>query len=304
VEATIKKGIVFDVKKYAVDDGPGIRTTIFFKGCSLRCWWCHNPEGQAPKPELMYKRNRCIGCDECVKNCPKEAITHVGQRVSINRDLCDLCGKCSQGCPSDALVIVGKEMKVEEIMKEIEKDEIFYDESDGGVTFSGGEPLFQPDFLDALLEECRGRGIHTAVDTCGYAPYETIDKISDKVNLFLYDIKMMDDKKHRKYTGISNKQILENLKRLAENGSNLLIRFPIIPGINDDEDNITKTAEFTLSCDIKQMNLLPYHRAGIEKYKSLNMVYKIAKIQAPSNQDLSLIKEKLETFGLRVRIGG
>jgi len=304
VDTTIKKGIIFDVKKYAIDDGPGIRTTVFFKGCPLRCWWCHNPEGQVLEPELMYKRNRCNGCDECVTNCPKDAISRVSQYVSVNREQCNLCGKCSLGCPSDALMIVGKKMEVGEVVKEIEKDVLFYDESEGGVTFSGGEPLFQLDFLNALLEECGKRNISTAVDTCGYASYETIDKIRDKVDLFLYDIKMMDDEKHRKYTGVSNKPILENFKKLTENGSNLLIRFAIIPGINDDEDNITKTAEFILSHGINQINLLPYHRAGIEKYKSLNKAYKIEKTQPPSDQDLRAIKEKLATLGLRVTIGG
>jgi len=304
VEATIKKGIIFDIKKYAIDDGPGIRTTVFFKGCPLRCWWCHNPEGQVSEPELMYKRNRCIGCGECVKNCPRETISSVGQHVSINREHCDLCGKCSQKCPSDALVIIGKEMKVEEIIKEIEKDVLFYDESEGGVTFSGGEPLMQPSFLNALLEKCREKNIHTAVDTCGYAPYETINKISDNVDLFLYDIKMMDDKKHRKHTGLSNKLILENFKKLTKNGRNLLVRFAIIPGVNDNEDNITKTANFMLSCGIKQINLLPYHRAGIEKYKSLGRTYRLEKTQPPSDQDLMSTKEKLETLGLRVKIGG
>ena len=252
----------------------------------------------------MYKKQRCTGCGECVKNCPREAISLVNQFVSINREHCDLCGKCSQECPSDSLVIVGKETKVDEIMKEIEKDVLFYDESGGGVTFSGGEPLFQPDFLNTLLEECREKNIHTVVDTCGYASYETIDKISDRVDLFLYDIKMMDDKKHRKYTNVSNKPILENLKKLAENGSNILVRFLTIPGINDDENNITKTAEFILSFGIKQINLLSYHRAGIEKYKSLDRAYKLEKTQPPSDQELRLIKEKLESFGLRVKIGG
>jgi len=239
-----------------------------------------------------------------VKNCPKGAILQVTQYISISREHCDLCGKCSRECPSDALVIIGKEVKVEDIIKDIEKDVVFYDESDGGVTFSGGEPLLQPYFLDVLLEECKAKNIHTAVDTCGYASHETIGKISDKVDLFLYDIKMMDDKKHRKYTGGSNKLILENLRILAEGGSNLLIRSPIIPGINDDEDNVTKTAKFILSHGIKQIDLLPYHRAGIEKYRSLNRAYKLEKTQPPSDQDLRSIKEKLIALGLRAKIGG
>ncbi len=300
----IKRGIIFDIKKFAIDDGPGIRTTIFFKGCLLRCWWCHNPEGQLPTSELMYRRTRCDSCAECVRICPEEAISCSLKRISINRDHCNLCGKCCQVCPTGALTIVGKQVSLEEVLREIDKDSIFYDESQGGVTASGGEPLLQLDFLNALLKECKDRDIRTAVDTCGYASHDAIDKISDKVDLFLYDIKTMDEKKHMKYTGVSNKPILENLKRLAENGSNIQIRFPIIPGINDDKENVTETAEFVASCRIKNISLLPYHRAGIEKYKSLSRTYKLKKIQTPSDQDLSLIEEELEAFGLKVKIGG
>jgi len=303
-QVIMKKGIIFDIEKYAIHDGPGIRTTIFFKGCPLRCWWCHNPEGQDSKPELIYRKNRCIGCGECVKNCSRVALSLVAQHISINREKCDLCVKCSQICSSDALSIVGKEMTVEEVIKEIEKDMIFYDESDGGVTFSGGEPLQQPSFLSALLDECKERDIHTAVDTCGYASNEIVDRIRGKVDLFLYDIKIMDDAKHRKYTGVSNKLILENFRRLAKNGSNLLVSFAIIPGVNDDEDNITRTANFILSLsNVKNLSLLPYHRAGLEKYKNLNKSYRLDKIRPPSSQKIKLIKEKLEAFGLTVKIG-
>jgi len=304
VGTTIKKGIIFDIKKFAIDDGPGIRTTIFFKGCPLRCWWCHNPEGQVLAPELIYRRRRCTGCAECVKDCPSKALSCVDGNISINRKKCNLCGRCSQRCPTDALSIIGKEMSVKEVLKEIDKDSIFYDESKGGVTVSGGEPLLQIGFLNALLEECKERNIRTAVDTCGYASRKAIDKIRDKVDLFLYDFKVMDEKKHRKYTGVSNKPILENFERLAENGSNILVRFAIIPGINDNQDNITKMAEFVLSHGVKNICLLPYHRTGIDKYKGLSRSYKLEKTQTPSDQNLRLIKEKLETFGLRVKIGG
>jgi len=201
-------------------------------------------------------------------------------------------------------VIVGKEMTVEEVMKEIDKDSIFYDESGGGITFSGGEPLLQLDFLNALLEKCKDKGILTAVDTSGYASHEAIHKISDRVDLFLYDIKIMDDEKHRKYTGASNRSILENLKRLAEQGSDILVRFAVVPGINDGEDNVTKTAEFILSHNIKRISLLPYHRAGIEKYRYLGRAYRLKRTPAALGQDLRLIKEKFEAFGLQVRIGG
>jgi pyruvate formate lyase activating enzyme len=304
VAKDIKKGIIFDIKRYAVDDGPGIRTTIFLKGCPLRCWWCHNPEGQVLEPELTYKRRRCIRCEECVKICPRTAIAYTADKVRINRRLCNLCRKCAQNCPAEALTIIGREICVADLTKEMERDMPFYAESKGGITVSGGEPLLQIDFLDAILKECKERGIHTAVDTCGYAPYKAFERISDKTDLFLYDIKTMNDKIHEKYTGVSNRLILENLKRSAESGRNILARFPVIPGINDDEDNIARTAEFLLSCDVRGVSLLPYHRAGIEKYKSLNRAYKLKKIQSPSSEELNLVKDKLETLGLKVRIGG
>lgn len=304
METSISHGIIFDIKRYAVDDGPGIRTTVFLKGCPLRCWWCHNPEGQSQAPELMYKRKRCQRCGECASVCPKGAILHLKGRMLIKRSDCDLCGKCSRKCPTGSLTIVGKEASVRDIVTEISKDKIFYEESGGGITVSGGEPMMQLDFLNLLLAECKESNIHTAVDTCGFSSYDAFDKISSKVDLFLYDIKMMDDEKHRRYTGVSNALILENLKRLAENGSKILLRLPIIPGINDDGDNIARIAEFMVSNDIKRISLLPYHRAGIEKYVSLDRAYKMKGTGTPSDESLKLIKGKFETFGLMTKIGG
>jgi pyruvate formate lyase activating enzyme len=301
----MKNGVVFDIRKYSIHDGPGIRTTVFFKGCPLRCWWCHNPEGQDAEPELVYRKSRCIGCGECVKSCQREALSLAAQVISVNREKCVLCNDCCRVCPSDALSIAGKQMSVKEILEEIEKDRTFYEESGGGVTFSGGEPLLQPDFLNTLLKECKERAIHTVVDTCGFAQYETIDRIRDKVDLFLYDIKTMNNRKHRKYTGASNEQILKNLRKLAESGSSIVISFPIILGINDDDKNVTRTAEFISSLpNILQVNLLPYHRAGIEKYKNLGKPYKLDKIQPPSNQRINSVKKKMEILGIRIGIGG
>ena len=300
----IKKGIVFDIKKFAVDDGPGIRTTVFLKGCSMRCWWCHNPEGQTLTPELMYRQTRCARCGECVKNCSRRAISLRTRKLSINRKICNLCGECAKKCPSEALTIVGKKTSIAEVMKEINKDSTFYEESGGGITISGGEPLLQIDFVDAILSECKMRNIHTAVDTCGYAPHKAVEKVMNKVDLFLYDLKIMNDAKHKRYTGKSNKQILENFKTLAENGNHILVRFPVIPGLNDDEDNIQKTADFILSHAVKRICLLPYHRSGIEKYRSLDRSYKLNSMKTPSKQKLNLIKRQFKVSGLIVKTGG
>jgi pyruvate formate lyase activating enzyme len=301
----MKKGLIFDIKRYAIHDGPGIRTTIFFKGCFLHCWWCHNPEGQSSELELIYKRNRCINCEECIEICPRGALSRINEQICIDRDKCDLCGECTQVCSGEALEIIGKEMTVEEVMEEIKKDKIFYDESKGGVTFSGGEPFLQIDFLKALLKECKKEDIHTTVDTCGYGSYEAFKEIKDYVNLFLYDIKLMDDKRHIEYTGVSNKLILDNLKKLAKDGANIEIRFPIIPEINDDMDNVRNIADFLSSLYVvKNISLLPYHRAGIEKYEGLNKKYKMKDIKAVSNMKVKSIKEFLENSGFKVKIGG
>jgi pyruvate formate lyase activating enzyme len=252
----------------------------------------------------MYKNRRCIQCKECTTICPKKAITYTAGKARINRRTCDLCGKCAQNCPTEALTITGKEVGTSDLIHEIEKDTPFYAESEGGITVSGGEPLLQVDFLHTILKKCKERSIHTAVDTCGYAPWKAFKKINSETDLFLYDIKTMNDTIHKKYTGVSNKPILENLKRLAETGTNILARFPVIPQINDDEDNIAKTAKFLLSCSLGRVSLLPYHRAGIEKYKSLDRTYRLKKIQSPSNEDLKSIKEKLDAFGLQASLGG
>jgi pyruvate formate lyase activating enzyme len=300
----IQKGSVFNIKRFAVDDGPGIRTTVFLKGCPLRCWWCHNPEGQNSSLELMYRQKRCIMCGECTKTCPNHALSLGAKHLSINRRICSLCGECAKKCPSEALTIVGEETSVEEVMREINKDSAFYEESQGGITISGGEPLLQIGFTDAILNECKKRNVHTAVDTCGYASHETIERIKNKVDLFLYDLKIMNETKHKKYTGKSNGPVLENLKTLAENGNDLLIRFPVIPGISDDEKNVKRIANLVFSYGLKRICLLPYHRAGIEKYRNLGRGYRLNSTKVPSEQKLNAIKKLLEASGLTAKIGG
>jgi pyruvate formate lyase activating enzyme len=252
----------------------------------------------------MFRKTRCTICDECVGNCGRNALSFARRQLVVNKERCDLCGLCAEKCPTDALTFVGKELTVMKVMQEVEKDSSFYDESKGGVTFSGGEPLMQIDFLDSVLAECKARGVRTAVDTSGYAPWDAVERIADKVDLFLYDIKAMDDGVHRKYTGVSNKWILDNFRRLAECGSNLYVRFVVIPGINDDKANITETAEFVKTCGVKQVYLLPYHRAGTEKYKGLGRSYKLGTLRSPSDRRLKAIKGQFEKARLSVRVGG
>jgi len=302
----MKKGIIFDIKRYAIHDGPGIRTTVFFKGCPLRCPWCHNPEGQELQPEIMWQANRCaLECTACVSVCPQMAVKKEGRIVLIDRQKCDLCGQCVEVCLYEALQIVGREVTVEEVMAEIEKDRIFYDESGGGVTFSGGEPLFQPEFLEALLDACRQRNIQTAVDTCGYVSSEVMERIAQKADLFLYDLKIIDDLKHREYTGVSNKPIFENLKMLVKKKKPVIIRIPLISGINDDQPNIKATANFLHSLNsLKEVNLLPYHKGGAEKYRKLGKQEPHPEFRPTSERKMEEIKKMFETYGFSVKIGG
>ncbi len=304
VSATTTEGFVFEIKRYAVDDGPGIRSTIFLKGCPLRCLWCHNPEGQILKPELMYRKNKCIGCQECSKACPRGALALSRRLVSIDRKLCDLCGKCNGKCPTGAIEVVGKKLGVEAVLEEIVKDKVFFEESNGGVTFSGGEPLMQVDFLKELLKGCEKEGIHTALETCGYASREDFDKVVEKVDLFLYDLKVMNDWVHKRYTGVSNRLILGNFARLANSGRSILVRFPVISGVNDDNENVAEMGDFLRRNGVGDIQVLPYHRAGIEKYRSLGRRYGLNKVESPSDERLKRIMLSLEDFGLNVKIGG
>jgi pyruvate formate lyase activating enzyme len=303
--AVLIKGIVFDIKKFSIHDGPGIRTTVFFKGCPLSCWWCHNPESQAPELELIFHESRCIRCGACEAVCAQGAISWDGEVVCTDREKCVLCGACVEACYAEAREIVGQEMTVAQVMTEIERDIPFYDQSGGGVTFSGGEPLFQLDFLLALLQACKEKEIHTALDTCGFAPWETLDDIREYVDLFLYDLKLIDDAKHRKFTGVSNGLILRNLQMLSERGHNIFLRVPIIPGINDDDENIRQTGTFAAALPhLNRVDILPYHHAAVEKYKRLNKIYDLPETRSLSEEKIVEIAQILEEFGLQVKVGG
>ena len=293
----LKTGIIFDIIKYSIHDGPGIRTTVFFKGCPLSCLWCHNPESQSSKQEIFFWEDRCIGCGDCIEVCATGAINSAAE--------CILCRKCVEACCTGARETVGKAVTKDNILAEIEKDVVFYDQSSGGVTFSGGEPLLQGDFLLDLLRCCQEREIHTAVDTTGFGDTRSLLQIASYVDLFLYDLKIMNEEKHKMYTGVSNQIILNNLQELSQIHNQVIVRIPLIPNINDDENNIKRTGEYLASLkNIKKVNILPYHNTGLDKYKRLHKEYKLRETKAPSNEKIATVKKQLMDFGLQVQVGG
>ena len=299
------EGTVFNIMRYSIHDGPGIRTTVFFKGCPLKCEWCHNPESHKSAKQVVRYPNKCIGCGSCVKVCPTGALYIKDNNIMFDINKCNSCEECLNVCYSGAMEMVGKKMTIDEVIKEVEKDYSFYDESGGGVTFSGGEPLMQHNFLKGLLVKCKEKGIHTAVDTCGYTKKEILTDLSNFIDLFLYDIKIMDDKKHKKYTGVSNKIILGNLKELIRLKKRIFVRLPIIPEINDDDKNIGEIADLLSELrGIEQINILPYHNIAMEKYKRLEEEYLLREINVPSEERISEIKNIFESLGFKVKIGG
>jgi len=299
-------GMIFDIKRYAIHDGPGIRTTIFLKGCPLNCLWCHNPEGKAAEQEFMWWKTRCIRCGDCQKACAKNAISFSDDSLILDVTECNYCGACLAVCHSQALELIGKEITVSQLMKEVEKDVAFYDESGGGVTFSGGEPLMQPVFLCSLLKACKEKRIHTAVDTCGYVKPRILLDIGEFADLFLYDVKVIDDNKHVEFTGVSNKLILGNVRKLSDIGHRIIVRSPVVPGVNDEETDISELGAFVSSLkNVEELHVLPYHRAGVEKAKRLKKQQEPLFVShPPSAERLCEIAEKLRDFGLEIQVGG
>lgn len=291
--------------KYSIHDGPGIRTTVFLKGCPLNCWWCHNPESQELKEQLMLFPNRCIGCKACIEVCPQKAIKEIDDMVITNIKECIHCEECTKVCYAEAREMAGKTMTVDEVVAEVLKDKDFFQQSKGGVTFSGGEPLMQPSFLIALLKEMKKLNIHTTIDTCGLASKEIIEEVSQLADLFLYDLKHMDSEKHEKYTGVPNNIILENLKLLRDLNKEVYIRIPIIPTINDSTEALEAFRDFIKTLpNVKMVNLLPYHKIGQEKYKRLGKTYRMTGIEEPTKEAMDFYADIIKGIGVNVKIGG
>jgi pyruvate formate lyase activating enzyme len=297
-------GCVFNIERFAIRDGPGIRTTVFLKGCPLRCLWCANPESISPVPQLFYLENLCTRCYRCVDVCPNKATTKTSEgAIAINRSLCQACGKCVEVCPNKARQISGNLMTVDEVLEEVKKDALFYQNSGGGVTFSGGEPTQQPEFLWHLLKRSQESGIQTALDTSGFVKPEILKRVLEHTNLVLYDIKHMDPAKHKEITGVDNRLILENAKMIATMGKPMIIRVPLIPEHNDSKENFKALAEFMLSLGLKRVDLLPYHSLGKIKYQRLGMEYKLSDLKPFAAGEVAKIKADLESYGLQVGVG-
>jgi pyruvate formate lyase activating enzyme len=294
--------VVFNIQRFSIQDGPGIRTTVFIKGCPLRCLWCSNPESQSAVPEIAHSDSLCNKCGRCIEVCEVNAISLSNSGVRINRELCTKCGKCIGVCIPGALKCYGNNLSLEEVYQVAIRDKLFYQNSGGGVTVSGGEPLSQGDFVAELFKRFQDTGFHTCLDTCGYAEPEALEKVLPYTNLVLFDVKLMDPVAHRKATGKSNKKILRNLKLVSESGVPTIIRIPLIPGINDSEGDITDIARHIKSLELKEINLLPYHRFGESKYKMLDRKYSLSELSQIEPGRVEELANILRSLGFECNI--
>ncbi|MBI2914714.1 MAG: glycyl-radical enzyme activating protein [Firmicutes bacterium] len=297
------QGMVFDVQRFSIHDGPGIRTTVFFKGCPLSCLWCHNPESVHREPELMFRARNCIDCGKCYKACPKDALSRE-RPGRVDRELCDGCGLCVEVCYSEALVLAGKLWTVDEVVAESEKDRVFYENSGGGVTLSGGEPFYQPDFARAILAECKGRALHTAVETSGAIAWAILDEALPFIDHVLFDLKHIDSRRHKELVGADNELILDNARRLASRArqkAGLVFRLPVVPGSNNDEANTQGIARFITGLGQPvPLELLPYHRLAESKYAQLGRPFSLAGLKPPEKDEMSRLAARFRELGVQV----
>lgn len=299
----INSGIIFNIQRYSVNDGPGIRTVVFLKGCPLNCKWCSNPESQNYDIELMHIHSNCVSCDSCITTCPRGAIYKIEDNIYIERDKCDFCFSCVDICQHDAMRRVGYSLTTDEVIKEIEKDLMFYKRSGGGVTLSGGEPLYQFDFSINLLKELKARNIHTAIETSAYSSQNKINKIINFLDLILIDFKHPIDSEHKQYTGVSNKIIIQNIKYICNHDIDVRLRIPIIPNFNDDKISMKKSLDILDSIpNLNSIDIVPYHTFGVAKYQSLGRLYELKYLKPPSENFIYEIYEIFNNKNYYVRI--
>lgn len=297
------KANIFNIQKFSIHDGPGIRTVVFLKGCPLRCRWCSNPESQSFHTQILWDPGKCLHCGLCQQSCPTKSIRFSDDgSFHFRHESCEGCLSCTRQCPGNALKYTGEKMSVDEVLEEVMKDIDFYEESGGGITLSGGEVLAQPEFAALLLSECKKKGLHTALETTGYASHEVFVSVTEYADLLLFDMKHHDIKKHRLYTGVPNEQILENMKWAAEHGKEVFARIPVIPGVNDSIEDAHAFCTLLHETGLSQVNLLPFHQFGEKKYEQLHMNYEMKDVKALHPEDLTEYAGVFETAGLSVKI--
>ncbi len=298
-----RKAVVFDIQRYSVHDGPGIRTLVFFKGCPLRCKWCQNPESLDRRPEIAFSENKCIGCGECAKACPKDAVVfEKGKR--IDRELCDRCGECAEVCYAEALTILGKEYDVRSLLEVVERDRAFYGQSGGGVTVSGGEPTVQFDFLFDFLRAAKEAGLSTVIETCGAFAWSKFEELLPHLDIIYFDLKAADQKEHKRLTGIDNERILANARRIAKSGRRVVFRIPLVPEMTVADDNISGLIGLLKELKQQEVHLLPYHKMGESKLNRIDSVLEPLGLEPLSEERVAEIRSRFEAAGLKVSIGG